>query len=68
MKMLSNSLSLVFGGILAACSPAAPPPEPPTITGLENGSFTANLNGFDIHAQSRPIWLITIVVALGCAR
>jgi proline iminopeptidase len=43
---------LVLGVVLCGC--AAPPPdeeESDTVTGLENGSFTANLNGFDIHYE-----------------
>jgi len=37
---------------LAACTPADPPQaEDPAPQGLENGSFTAQLNGFDIHYE-----------------
>jgi len=37
---------------LAACAPADPPPaKDPAPQGLENGSFTAQLNGFDIHYE-----------------
>ena len=38
--------------VLASCSPAdSPPPEEPTLEALENGSFFASLNGFDIHYE-----------------
>jgi proline iminopeptidase len=40
--------------VLACAGPAAPPEEPeeePPAGGLQNGSFTANLNGFDIHYE-----------------
>lgn len=42
-------LALALGG----CAPEAPPPPapPPTPEGLANGSFTAELNGFDIHYE-----------------
>ena len=37
---------------VTACAPAAPPlAEDPTPQGLENGSFTAELNGFTIHYE-----------------
>jgi pimeloyl-ACP methyl ester carboxylesterase len=37
---------------LTACAPTDPPPaEEPVHQGLENGSFTAGLNGFDIHYE-----------------
>jgi len=37
---------------VTACAPAAPPlAEDPTPQGLENGSFIAELNGFDIHYE-----------------
>ena len=54
MKNLSHCLSLFLSAILVACSPAAPPPEEsPSVAGLDNGSFVANLNGFDIHYEVR---------------
>ncbi len=42
--------------LIAGCSGSGPEPEqaaapPPAPTGLENGSFTAELNGFDIHYE-----------------
>ena len=52
MKTLCSCSPLFFFALLVACSPAAPPPvESPQIDGFENGSFTANLNGFDIHYE-----------------
>jgi len=42
----------VAGIALAACTPADPPQaEDPAPQALENGSFTAQLNGFDIHYE-----------------
>jgi proline iminopeptidase len=48
-----KSLVFVIGAIvLAGCAPAdSPPVEEPAPQGLENGSFMANLNGFDIHYE-----------------
>jgi pimeloyl-ACP methyl ester carboxylesterase len=38
--------------MLASCAPSAEPPtEEPVSQGFENGSFTVNLNGFDIHYE-----------------
>jgi pimeloyl-ACP methyl ester carboxylesterase len=46
-------VGLLLLGLIAGC--AAPPPEEEAeseaVTGLTNGSFTANLNGFDIHYE-----------------
>jgi proline iminopeptidase len=52
MKILTG-IALIMGVVaLAGCAPAEPPPaEEPASQGLENGSFTANLNGFDIHYE-----------------
>lgn len=52
----ATQLSVVLAAFaltaLVSCSPAEPDIEAPLIaTGLENGSFTANLNGFDIHYE-----------------
>jgi pimeloyl-ACP methyl ester carboxylesterase len=52
MTKLNRCLPLFFCAVLVACSPTAPPPAGvPTGPGLENGSFTAGLNGFDIHYE-----------------
>ena len=51
MKGLNRCFFLLFCGVFGACSPTAPPVESPPIIGLENGSFSANLNGFDIHYE-----------------
>jgi len=54
MKTLTDRVSLVVLLICVGCSPAAPPPvESPSVAGLEKGSFTTNLNGFDIHYEVR---------------
>jgi len=48
-----TSVAIVLAVIvLAACAPAdSPPAEAPALEGLENGSFTAQINGFDIHYE-----------------
>ena len=52
MKIVACLVALVASVSLIACAPAPPPPEKePLTTGLENGSFVANLNGFDIHYE-----------------
>jgi pimeloyl-ACP methyl ester carboxylesterase len=52
MKIVTFLIALVASVALVACSPAPPPPvEKPAAGGLDNGSFTANLNGFDIHYE-----------------
>ena len=52
MKIVGYLIALVASVALVACAPAPPPPEKePLTTGLENGSFVANLNGFDIHYE-----------------
>jgi proline iminopeptidase len=52
MNKVSHCFSLFLFAILVACSPTEPPPaESPAIAALENGSFTADLNGFDIHYE-----------------
>jgi proline iminopeptidase len=38
-------------GLALACSPPAEETDVAVETGLENGSFSANLNGFDIHYE-----------------
>ncbi|MCW8984849.1 MAG: alpha/beta hydrolase [Thermoanaerobaculales bacterium] len=52
MKTMT-SVAVVFAAIaLAGCTPSdAPPTEEPMPEVLENGSFTAELNGFDIHYE-----------------
>jgi len=52
MKTLTNRVSLIVLLVFFGCSPAAPPAaDTPTTDSLENGSFLANLNGFDIHYE-----------------
>jgi proline iminopeptidase len=45
---------VIFAAVIAlvGCAPKeAPPAEEPVAEGLENGSFTAELNGFEIHYE-----------------
>jgi len=49
VRVLSFLLLLVVVGGCAA--PPSDDEEPGVVTGLENGSFTAKLNGFDIHYE-----------------
>ena len=52
MKILASVALVIVVIMLAGCAPAgAPPAEEPIQTGLENGSFTAELNGFTIHYE-----------------
>ena len=52
MKIVACLVALVASVSLIACAPAPPPPtEEPPAGGLEETSFTANLNGFDIHYE-----------------
>ena len=47
-------INLAFAATLitfAGCAPTEPPSEVPVPRGLENGSFYAELNGFDIHYE-----------------
>jgi len=48
MTCIVLAISLVA---FAACTPSEPPAEEPAPQGLENGSFTTQLNGFDIHYE-----------------
>ena len=52
---MKNMIRVAIGVVViavTACAPAAPPlAEDPTPQGLENGSFTAELNGFTIHYE-----------------
>jgi len=52
---------LLLAGGLAACSSESGPGSEPQPTGLENGSFTAELNGFEIHYEvhgSGPVVMV----------
>jgi len=52
MKILIGMVLTMSVIVLAGCAPAEPPSvEESASQGLENGSFTANLNGFDIHYE-----------------
>jgi proline iminopeptidase len=52
MKTTTCFATVIAVIALAACAPAdSPPAEEPALQGLENGSFTAELNGFDIHYE-----------------
>ena len=52
---MSNMIRVAIGVVVVAvtaCAPAAPPlAEDATPQGLENGSFTVELNGFNIHYE-----------------
>jgi proline iminopeptidase len=52
MKTMTSIVLFLTVTVLAGCAPAGPPPaEEAAPRGLENGSFMANLNGFDIHYE-----------------
>ena len=52
MKTTTSIVLTIAVIALAGCAPAEPPQaEVPAPEGLENGSFTASLNGFDIHYE-----------------
>ena len=52
MKIAGILCIAIAAFCLVACAPDETEVEaPPLPTGLENGSFTANLNGFDIHYE-----------------
>ena len=53
MKAIAVLLSSLVAIALVSCKPSPPAQEapPPIQTGLADGSFTANLNGFDIHYE-----------------
>ncbi len=52
MKIAGILCIAIAAFCLVACAPSEPEIEAPTLAeGLENGSFTANLNGFDIHYE-----------------
>jgi proline iminopeptidase len=52
MKTMTRFVLVVTLVALGGCAPTdSPPVEEPDPAGLENGSFTANLNGFDIHYE-----------------
>jgi proline iminopeptidase len=52
MKLKSLVAICAAATLLAACTPPeSPPAEEPQTAGLENGSFMAELNGFDIHYE-----------------
>jgi proline iminopeptidase len=49
-KMTSIVVTLAVIAVVG-CTPAEQPAEEPAPQGLKNGSFTANLNGFNIHYE-----------------
>jgi proline iminopeptidase len=51
MKTMMSIMPFIAVIVLVGCAPAEPPVEEPPPQGLENGAFTANLNGFDIHYE-----------------
>jgi proline iminopeptidase len=51
MKLAAVLATVTLGLTLGACAPEVPEPEEPP--GLTNGSFTATLNGFQIHYEVR---------------
>ena len=52
MKLTSTLIVLAFAAVLGGCSAEAPEPEEPAVPeGLDNGSFTASLNGYQIHYE-----------------
>ena len=51
MKTMTRIVLAVTLIALAGCAPAESPVEEPAPQGLDNGSFHAELNGFDIHYE-----------------
>lgn len=52
MRLTSTVMALSLAAVLGGCTPEAPESEEPVVpAGLENGSFTAALNGFQIHYE-----------------
>ena len=52
MRLSSTSMVLVLAAALGGCTAEAPESEEPAVpAGLENGSFTATLNDFQIHYE-----------------
>lgn len=51
MKTMTGLVLVLAVIVLVGCAPAEPPAAEPAPEGLENGSFMANLNGFDIHYE-----------------
>lgn len=51
MKNMTRIVLAISLIAFAGCTPSEPPAEEPAHQGLENGSFTTQLNGFDIHFE-----------------
>ena len=52
MRVSSTPMAFFLAVALGGCTAEAPEPEEPAVpAGLENGSFTAPLNGFQIHYE-----------------
>jgi pimeloyl-ACP methyl ester carboxylesterase len=63
MKTLTRCLLVVSLIALGSCAPSEEQPaEEPVPQGLENGSFTANLNDFDIHYEVHGQGPVTMVL------
>jgi proline iminopeptidase len=52
MRFTPTLIVMAFAGVLGGCTAETPESEEPAVPpGLENGSFTAPLNGFQIHYE-----------------
>lgn len=51
MKNMARIVLAISLIALTGCAPSEPPAEEPAPQGLENGSFTTQLNGFEIHYE-----------------
>jgi pimeloyl-ACP methyl ester carboxylesterase len=51
MKTMTGLAIVIAVLVLGGCAPADSPPAEEIPEGLENGSFTTSLNGFDIHYE-----------------
>ena len=64
MKTMTSLATVVAVIVLVSCAPAdSPPAEEPPPQGLENGSFIAQLNGFDIHYEVHGQGPVLMVLA-----
>jgi proline iminopeptidase len=63
MKTMTRCVLVVTLVVLGSCTPGDEPAvEEPIPQGLENGSFTTNLNGFDIHYEVHGIGPVLMTV------